>query len=257
MGSGMCERLLGLCDAMEARLHGLLDSKRRVAEDVHEIRKAGKALRGGLALVGMPSATLGCVTAVGRLLAGQRDAVSRLKTWKCLGWEDRAEAEDPAVRAISALLDKLAHSAGRRPPLEAVDWAVARIATVRAELAGQSEEMLLAKVPQGLRRLRRRVAKRLRKLGPRHRDEPSFHTARKALKAWLGAQALMGNAAAEDCTRLASLLGDENDLSALEAWLHARGFGKQVAPLVWQRLRRRHRTLRAACMAARELPTMG
>ena len=254
MGGGMRERLLGLCDEMDARLHGLLDSKRRVAEGVHEIRKTGKALRGGLALVGMPKATLGAVTAVGRLLAGQRDAVSRLKTWQRLGWEDRPELADPAVSAVTAMLEKLAHSAGRRPPPEAIAWAVARIATVRAALAGQSEKALLANLPQGLHRLRRRLAKRVRKLGLRHRDEPAFHKARKALKAWLGAQTLMGNAADDDCGRLAGLLGDENDLSALEAWLQARGFGEPVAPRVWQRLRERHRTLRAACVAARDAP---
>ncbi|KAB2639467.1 MAG: CHAD domain-containing protein [Verrucomicrobia bacterium] len=254
MGGGMRERLLGLCDEMDARLHGLLDSKHRVAEGVHQIRKTGKALRGGLALVGMPRVTLAAVTAVGRLLAGQRDAVSRLKTWQRLGWDDRPEVEDPAVIAIGPMLEKLAHAAGRRPPPEAVAWAVARIATVRAALAGQHEKALLANLPQGLRRLRRRLAKQLRKLSLRHRDEPAFHKARKALKAWLGAQTLMGNAADKSCARLAELLGDENDLSALKAWLQARGFSKPVAPRVWQLLRERHRTLRVACMAARDVP---
>ena len=127
VGIGIRERLLGLCDAMETRLHGLRDSKRRVSEDVHEARKLGKSLRGGLVLVGMPAETLLAVQAVGRLLAGQRDAVSRRKTWGCLGWEDSPHAHDPAVRAVEALLGKLARAAGRRPPDETVVWAQARI----------------------------------------------------------------------------------------------------------------------------------
>ena len=256
-GNGMRERLLDLCDAMETRLLGLLDSKRRVAEGVHEIRKVGKALRGGLALVGMPRATLGAVTAVGRLLAGQRDAVSRMKTWQRLGWEDRLDVEDPAVSAVTAMMEKLAHSARRRPPQQAVAWAVARIATVRAALAGQSEEALLANLPQGMRRLRQRLTKQLGKLGLRHRDEPAFHKARKALKAWLGAQALMGDDVNSRCGRLAELLGDENDLSALEAWLNARGFCEPLAPRIWLHLGERHRALRADCLAARDAPGIG
>jgi len=256
MGSGIRERLLGLCEAMETRLHGLLDSKRRVAEDVHEIRKLGKALRGGLALVGMPEETLQAVTAVGRLLAGQRDAVSRLKTWQRLGWEERPEAEDPAVRAVTAMLEKLAHSAGRRPPQEAVAWAVARMGEVRSALAQLAEEQLQAKLPQGMCRLKQRMDKRVGKLGMRHRDEPAFHKARKALKAWLGAQTLMGEAADVVCVQLADLLGDENDLSALEAWLDARGFSKEVTPLLWQRVSELHHTLRATSVAARDAAEM-
>jgi len=256
MGSGISERLVGLCEAMEARLHGLLDSKRRVAEDVHEIRKLGKALRGGLALVGMPQETRRAVTAVGRLLAGQRDAVSRLKTWQRLGWDERPEAGDPAVRAVSAMLEKLAHSAGRRPPQEAIEWAVARMGEVRSALALLAEEQLQAKLPQGVCRLRQRVDQRLRKLGMRHRDEPAFHKARKALKAWLGAQTLMGESADDTCVRLAELLGDENDLSALEAWLESRGFSKEVTPRLWRRVSDLHHTLRATSVAARDAAEM-
>ncbi len=250
--SSMRGHLLGLCNSMDACLLGLLDSKRRVAEGVHETRKVGKALRGGLALVGMPRATLGAVTAVGRMLAGQRDAVSRLKTWQRLGWEDAPQAEADTISAVTAMLEKLAHSAGRKPPQEAVAWAVAHIATVRAALVPRSEESLLEALPQGLRRLKRRLAKRLCKLGMRRSDEPAFHEARKGLKAWLGAQILLGQTANSDCLHLAELLGDENDLSALEAWLKARGFSKPMAPLMWRHLHERHHTVRIHCLAAKD-----
>ena len=249
--------LLGLCDSMDACLRSLLDSKRRVAEGVHDTRKLGKALRGGLALVGMPRATLAAVTAVGRMLAGQRDAVSRLKTWQRLGWDNAPQAEVDTLTAVTAMLEKLAHSAGRKPPQEAVAWAVAHIATVRAALVPQSEESLLEALPEGLRRLKRRLAKRLRKLGMRHRDEPAFHEARKGVKAWLGAQTLMGQTADSNCLHLAELLGDENDLSALEAWLKARGFSKPMAPLMWRHLHERHHTVRIHCLAAKDAANVG
>jgi len=257
MGSGIRERLVGLCDAIDTRLFGLLDSKRRVADDVHEIRKFGKALRGGLVLVGMPGTSLRAVTAVGRLLSAPRDAVSYLKTWHRLGWQERPEGDDAAVRAVTAMLEKLAHSAGRRPPPEAVAWAVGRIAEVRAALAGQSEEALLEHLPQGLCRLQQRVAKRLLKLGMQPRQHPAFHQARKALKAWLGAQALLGQLADDACVHLADLLGDENDLSALEAWLNARGFSQEMAPLLWQRVSELHHTLRLDGVAARDAAAQG
>ncbi|MCX6877422.1 MAG: CHAD domain-containing protein [Verrucomicrobia bacterium] len=251
MGAGLRARLVGLCDAMEARLGGLLDSKRRVSEDVHEIRKLGKALRGGLALVGMPGATVRAVTGVGRLLAGQRDAVSRLKTWERLGWDEGPQGQDPAVRAVGALLGKLARSAGRRPPAEAVAWAQAKIGEVRQALARRTEDELQGKLPHGVRRLRRRVGKRMRRVGMQHRDAPAFHELRKALKAWLGTQALLGEPTDETCVTLAESLGDENDLSALETWLAAHGFSEELAPVVWQRVSDLHHKLRTQLVAAR------
>jgi hypothetical protein len=256
VGSGIRERLLGLCDAMEVRLHGLLDSKRKVSEDVHEIRKLGKSLRGGLVLVGMPTEIVREVMAVGRLLVGQRDAVSRRKTWERLTWEEGPHGEDPGVRAVGAILEKLARSAGRRPPGEAVVWAEARIWEVRRALARTSEEEMQAELPHGVRRLKRRVGKRLKHLGMKKRDEPAFHETRKALKAWLGAQALLGEPADEECAKLAELLGDENDLSALEIWLDAHGFSQDMAPVVWYRVDDRHHKLRAKILEERDSAKM-
>jgi hypothetical protein len=245
MGSGIRERLVGLCDAMGAHLEGLQDSKRRVSEAVHEIRKQGKALRAGMALVGMPRASVRAIGTVGRMLAGQRDAVSRLKTWQRLDWDDGPQGYNPAVRAVGAMLEKLAHAAGHRPPAEAVAWAQARINEVRLVLELCSEETLQAALPDGRRQLRKRLHKRMRHLSMRRRDAPAFHEARKALKAWLGAQELLGKTPDEVCIKLAELLGDENDLSALETWLTARGFSKGMAPGIWLRVNERHHQLRA------------
>ena len=246
--AGMRERLLGLCDAMAAHLRGLRDPKRRVSETVHETRKLGKALRGGMTLVGMPKASVRAVATVARMLAGQRDAVSRLKTWQRLNWDEGPQGQDPAVQAVGAMLEKLAHSAGRRPPVEAVAWAEARLGEARSLLERHSEAALQAALPHGLHRLHRRVHKRLRLLGLRRRHAPAFHEGRKALKAWLGAQALLGETPDDACVKLAELLGDENDLSALETWLNARGFSKGMAPGVWSRVSVRHKQLRVGIL---------
>ena len=80
------DRLAGGCDTMRQRLHGLLDAKGRVAEEVHAIRKLGKSLRGGFSLFRLEKSAALEIQAIGRLLAGPRDAVSRLKTWNKLGW---------------------------------------------------------------------------------------------------------------------------------------------------------------------------
>ncbi|MEI6675420.1 MAG: CHAD domain-containing protein [Verrucomicrobiota bacterium] len=246
--AGIRERLLALCDAMVAHLRGLRDSKRRVSETVHETRKLGKALRGGMTLVGMPKACVRAVATVARMLAGQRDAVSRLKTWQRLNWDEGPQGQDPAVLAVGAMLEKLAHSAGRKPPAEAVGWAEARLGEARALLERHSEAALQAALPRGLRRLRKRVHQRMQRLGLRRHHAPAFHEVRKALKAWLGALELLGEAPDDTCEKLAELLGDENDLSALETWLNARGFSKGMAPGVWSRVSARHQQLRISIL---------
>src|SRR5687768_18434084 len=106
------EQLAAGCDTMEHLLAGLLDSKGRVAEEIHVLRKLGKSLRGGFALFRLGRTSAREVQAIGRLLSGPRDAVSRLNTWNKLGWKGDA----PAAAAIVGLLDLQTHSAARRPP---------------------------------------------------------------------------------------------------------------------------------------------
>ena len=108
------EQLASGCDTMARLLVGLIDSKGRVAEEVHAIRKLGKSLRGGFSLFRLGKSSAKEIQAIGRLLSGPRDAVSRLNTWHKLAWNDDASA----TAAIVGLLDQQTHTAARRPPPE-------------------------------------------------------------------------------------------------------------------------------------------
>jgi hypothetical protein len=226
------EELLRDCQKMRQLLHGLLDSKGRVSEEIHAIRKLGKSLRGGLALFRLKDAALN-IQAIGRLLAAPRDAVSRFNTWNKLGW-----VGDPqTTAAIGGLLEQMTHSAARRPPHEAVDWCTARVDAACAGLLEIPEDSLAARCDDGLAKLRKRVRTRCRNL--KHRREEDFHEARKALKAWLGALGFMPDqspAAGPLAAKLADWLGDENDLATLGIWLNEHGFTDHFVPDLWQTL---------------------
>ena len=175
------ERLALDCTKMNTLLLGLLDSKGKVAEEIHAIRKLGKSLRGGFALFRLEKSAALEIQAIGRLLSGPRDAVSRLNTWNKLGW-----VGDPGISAaIAGLLDQHTHSAARRPPPETIAWCVDRVGAALDELQSLPKEHLPERISKGLAKLEKRTLQRCRKLD--HREEEDFHEARKAVKAWLGA----------------------------------------------------------------------
>ncbi len=246
------QRLADGCDRMKGLLHGLLDSQGRVAEEVHAIRKLGKSLRGGFFLFRLEKSAASEIQAIGRLLSGPRDAVSRQSTWTKLGW-----AEDPAVAAaIAGLLDVHTHAAARRPPEETVAWCLERVAAARAELDGLPAEDLAERLRGGARRLQRRLAKRCSRM--KRRGEEDFHEARKAIKAWLGAAGFLPEGMVETdplIEEMAEFLGDENDLATLSAWLGGHGFTERFAPGLWESIESaRDRLQRKAIKDARRLP---
>lgn len=227
------DQLAGGCDTMAKLLNGLLDSKGRIAEEVHAIRKLGKSLRGGFALFRLKNSAIE-IQAIGRLLSGPRDAVSRQNTWRKLAWE----GDGKVVAAISGLLDQQTHSAARRPPQEVIDWCVERVVEARKSLDELPEEELDARLARGLKKLAKRVNKRFGELD--HRGEENFHDARKALKAYLGAQGYLpaGTVPLEPkWVDIADMLGDENDLATLSAWLMNHGFTPKFAPTLWKLLK--------------------
>ncbi len=225
---------------MKQLLCGMLDSKGRVAEEVHATRKLGKSLRGGFTLFRLGKSAALEIQAIGRLLSGPRDAVSRYNTWNKLAW-----AEDAALAAaIGALLEQQTHSAARRPPQETIQWCLARIDAALAELRGLPATDLPAQIAAGLAKLERRTLRRFAKLD--HRAEEDFHQARKALKAWMGAAGFMAEPGIAEDPRLhelAELLGDENDLATLGGWLDEHGFTRRFAPGLWRTLRKERRRL--------------
>ena len=249
------ERLAGGCETMTEMLRGLLDAKGKVAEEVHALRKLGKSLRGGFALFGLGRSAALEIQAIGRLLSGPRDAVSRLNTWNKLAW-----VGDPQVSAaIHGLLDQQTHSAARRPPPETIDWCVARVTAARHELLGLMDDQLPEAMRKGLGKLEKRALKRCRKLN--HRAEEDFHEARKAVKAWLGAVGFLAEGAIPLDPKfhdLAEVLGDENDLATLSEWLVDHGFTRRFAPDLWKTLKLvRHNRQKQAIRDARDLATAG
>ncbi len=235
------DQLVHGCDTMERLLHGLGDAKGRVAEEVHAIRKLGKSLRGGFSLFQLGKSSAREIQAIGRLLSGPRDAVSRLNTWRKLAWDEDATA----AAAIVALLDQQTHSAARRPPLETVAWCIERVSAARKNLHELPAEDLPDRLGRGLRKLSKQVAKRCRNLD--HRGEEDFHDARKALKAYLGALGFLPEGAIPldpKMAELPELLGDENDLATLSDWLEGHGFTADFVPDLWKKLTEARRTLR-------------
>lgn len=228
------ERLASGCDRMEHLLRGLLDSKGRIAEEVHATRKLGKTLRGGFSLFGLRKNSSREIQAIGRLLSGPRDAVSRMNTWNKVAWTDDASAS----AAIGTLLDQQTHSAARRPPPETIHWCLQRVTAARRNLENLPVDCLANRITEGLTKLENRVLKRCRKL--EYSGHEDFHDARKALKAYLGALDFLPEGLIQLDPKLAELpelLGDENDLATLSKWLLEHGFSDLFVPSLWIRLK--------------------
>lgn len=244
------EQLATGCDTMERMLAGLLDSKGRVAEEIHAIRKLGKSLRGGFALFRLGKNSAKEIQAIGRLLSGPRDAVSRLNTWKKLEWKGDA----PVVAAIAGLLDQQTHSAARRPPPETIAWCIERVVAARKNLHDLPDENLAERLDAGLEKLGKQVVKRCKRLD--HRAEEDFHDARKALKAYLGALGFLPKGLVTlhpIMTELPEILGDENDLATLATWLDEHGFTADFVPDLWETLEGHRDELREMAMRDAEL----
>jgi len=221
------EGLASGCELMKRLLAGLLDSKGKVAEEVHAIRKLAKSLRGGFSLFRLEKSSALEIQAIGRLLSNPRDAVSRFNTWNKLAWEGDA----PVAAAIGRLLEQQTHSAARRPPPETIDWCLARVDAAAAELKQVPADHPAGGLAKRVKKLQRRAFKRCGKLNDRREED--FHEARKAVKALLGAAGFLPEGVAPvdpQFQDLAELLGDENDLATLSRWLDDHGFTKRFAP---------------------------
>lgn len=233
------------CNMMAQLLNGLLDSKGRVADEVHAIRKLGKSLRGGFSLFQLKDSASE-IQVIGRLLSAPRDAVSRLKTWQKLDWENDLIVS----KAIFGMLDHSTHSAARRPPQETIEWCQERITAARQTLMELHVDALKSITRVGAKRLQKKVRRRLAALDCR--DEDGFHDARKALKAYMGAAGFLPKQEQPlnpEMSEIADLLGDENDLATLSDWLTAHGFTESFAEGLWKLIKKNRRALRKKIVA--------
>lgn len=241
------ERLAEECARMEQMLAEVPLPGGPAAADIHAIRKLAKSLRGGLALIGLKRNAARDIQAVGRLFGSARDAASRRHTWERLGWND-----DPAAAlAIGHLLDQQARAADRQPPAESIDWCRQRVALAQGKVRDLEADELPDRLSKGFKKIRRGLRKKLGALD--RRGGQAYHDARKAVKAYLGARDYM---VADSTTvdprlvELAEVLGDENDLATLAAWLRGHGFTKRHVPGLWNKLVGKKHQLRKA--AARD-----
>lgn len=237
--------LIAACVEMERLLGGLNDSHGKVADEIHQVRKLGKRLRGGLAICGESKPRMRWIAVIGRMLGGSRDATVRVKTWRKL---KLGETPTGSVEtAISALLELEASAANRRPPQEVIDWSQAVLGQVASRLAAQTDEEVAAGAAEGAVRLERQLRKRLKRALQRVRNE-DFHECRKALKAWLGGLSMVLPGvevpSAAEAEKLAESLGEENDLEMLANWLTGHGFTPATAGTAWKTLRKRQEKVR-------------
>ncbi|MCW1914469.1 CHAD domain-containing protein [Luteolibacter sp. GHJ8] len=243
--SGARAALLAACDEMERRLHGLVDSHGKVAEEIHQLRKLGKRLRGALAMVGEPKPCIRWIAVIGRMLGGSRDSMVRAKTWRSLGVDSTASGA--VETAIRDLLDLEADASIRKPPAGVTEWSLAAVKQVKARIESQSDAEVAVKAAKGAALLRRRLKRRLKKALDRVTNE-DFHDCRKAAKAWLGGLSIVAASLAvpaqEETEKLAGNLGDENDLEVLAVWLESRGFSPATAKTPWKVLRKRQEKIR-------------
>lgn len=218
---------------MERLLAALPDAGEKTAENVHAIRKLGKSIRGGFALTGLQDTAGRRIQAIGRLLSANRDAVSRQSTWNKLEWNEEPEI----AAAITRLLEQ--QTGVPHPPAETLQWCATLSREAREILDAQEDEALERKASSSAAKLRRKLKKRIRGLNSRTKNE--FHETRKALKAHLGALRYLPEAPGPEsgAEQLADLLGDENDLATLSAWLETHGFTARLAPGLWKHLRKR------------------
>lgn len=237
--------LIEACAEMERRLVGLRDSEGQVVEEVHQLRRLGKRLRGGLAMVGEVKPCLRWLSVIGRMLGGSRDATVRVRTWRKLGFE--APAAGSIEAAIGGLLELEADAARCLPPQEVVVWSLAALGHVRSRLEARTDGETAEAAARGEAVLRRQLRKRLKRALQRVRNE-DFHDCRKAAKAWLGGLSLVAAArevgGMAEAEQLGDSLGDENDLEVLADWLAGRGFAAATAGAAWKVLRKRQEKIR-------------
>ena len=242
------ETLLWTCEEMEKRLHNLVDSHRKVSEEIHQLRKLGKRLRGALTVAGVSKSRRRNIAVIGRVFGGSRDATVRAKTWRSLGIPSGTRVE----AALRSLLDLEAEVSHRRPPREVVEWALDALKEVKDHIESLTSATLTKRAAQRSAELQRNFERRLKKA----LSEPTntrLHDCRKAAKAWLGAQALLPPSASipqkKQINELCEHLGDENDLEVLAAWLKDRGFSSKMAKEPWKALCKRQDKVRRAALA--------
>ena len=245
------DRVLAGCDTLRQQLRGLSGTGEGLSKKVHDLRRFGKAVRGGCALFLLQDSAGREIQAIGRLLSGTRDALSRRQTWLRLDWD----ADAALAKAIRSLLYQESRAVIRPYPPQAIAWCLDRVDVAQQPLRELPPGDLAETLRKGLTRLQHRVFRRCGRL--EQGGVADFHAARKAAKAWLGALGFLPEGLVPSDPALeqaAKWLGDENDLATLSEWLLNHGFTDRFAAGLWKTLRASRRKLQRRVI--RHLPEL-
>jgi len=248
------QRLEPVIQTCRQSLAGLADRQQDPVANIHQLRKSGKRLRGGLELLGAPEPVITELRDLGRMLGLARDSRVRVQTLQalCERVGDGVKGDPDFEVAVRQL--RFEAKLGGAPPAVVRSFVGSRLEVVMDWLddAGFGGTGGVAK---RLRRLIDRALQRLRVITGKPKELEDYHETRKAVKALAGAAQFLFEdpepALRRELKRLDALgedLGWVQDLDVLDQWLDDHGLSTQRMPLLHQALQRQ---IRKACTAAR------
>lgn len=248
--SGARVALIAACEEMDGLLNGLVDSKGRIVDEIHQVRKAGKRLRGALTIIGEPKPCVRWLAVIGKMLGESRDATVRVQVWRDLGFDQPGPNSVEAV--IASVLALEADAARRCPTREVVEWARSAVTQLKNRLEARSDEEIAEDAEVGADKLYRQLRKRLKRTYQRSRDA-DFQECRKVIIEWTGGMSLIAPnlelPGEDEAARLSENLGEESDLEVLAQWMTKRGFSSAIAGAAWKVLRKRQEKVRRLSMS--------
>ena len=234
------DQLLAACSHCESLLHRLVAPDASVCDLIHQLRKLGKSLRGGIAMCKLDPHALDHLQAIGRMFSDARDSFVRLQTWDALNWHEDAIAYAAITAALEAQLD-----ASSSPPSPAmIDWCLMLLGPVTDTIRSAPIELMAQALAIGIQQQDELIAKRCLQLQSKHPER--FHRCRKAIKARLGGLDYLPCPQPElkaTYKPLSDQLGEENDLATLAHWLDHHGFSQKLLPSLWCALKDKQRAL--------------
>jgi CHAD domain-containing protein len=238
------------CDSLAA----LADRKQDPAKNVHQLRKNGKRLRGGLELLGAPKPVITELRDLGRMLAVARDSRVRVSTFETLC--DRVGDGVKADPDFEVAVRQLGFEAqlGGAPPGAVRRFAGSRLEAVAQWLEG-AEFGDAGGVARRMRRLISEAKQHLKVIAAKPDKLEDYHEGRKAVKALLGAAEFLFEDPEPEfrrelrrLDRLGEDLGWVQDLDVFDGWLDDHGLTTARMPVLHQVMQRE---IRKACRAAR------
>lgn len=248
------QRLDPVIETCRQALAGLAVRRKEVVESIHQLRKNGKRLRGGLELLGAPEPVITELRDLGRILGLARDSWVRVQTLEALCERTGNGVKGDPDFEVAMRQIHFEAKLGGTPPAAVRHFVGDRLEMVADWLEGAGFGGS-GGVAKRMRCLIDRARRRLKVIAGKPKELEDYHETRKAVKALLGgAQFLFDDpepAMRRELKRLDRLgedLGWIQDLDVLDDWLDQRGLTTARMPLLHQALQQQ---IRKACAAAR------